>query len=67
MVRLSVPKMHCAKCKASVEQALKPIEGTRYVTVDLDQKHVVVGGSPSVEDVISALDRIGFPASVVAA
>lgn len=67
MVTLSIPAMHCGKCKSSIEQALKPIEGTRYVTVDLDTRRAVVGGSPRVEDMIAALDRIGFPAEVLPA
>ena len=67
MVTLSVPAIHCGHCKASVEAALKPIDGTRYVRVDMDTRQVTIGGSPRVEDLIGALGKIGFPAEIVTA
>jgi copper chaperone CopZ len=67
MITLSVPEMHCNSCKASVEAVLKPISGTRYVTVDLAQRRVAVGGSPAPDEMIGALHRIGFAAEVVPA
>jgi copper chaperone len=66
MITLDVPKIHCDKCKASVEAALKPIEGTRFVRVDVPTRRVEVGGNVAPETLVAALSRIGFDAEVVA-
>jgi copper chaperone CopZ len=66
MITLNVPKIHCDKCKASVEAALKPIDGTRYVRVDVAARKVEVGGSVAPDTLVAALSRIGFEAEVVA-
>ena len=55
-----VPTMHCKKCQATIESVLKPIEGTRYVRVDLDARRVDVGGTADPEVLAEALRKVGF-------
>lgn len=62
MTLLSVPDMSCNHCKASVEAALAPLAST--VSVDLTSRRVTVEGADD-QQVIKALDAIGFPASIV--
>lgn len=65
MTRLSVPDMSCGHCKASVEAALSQITGAGPITVNLQLRQVEVDGPASPNDLIKALDDIGFPACVV--
>lgn len=64
MTRLSIPDMTCGHCKAAVEAALAPLAAP--VTVDLASRTAEVTGTAPPESLIAALDRIGFPARVVA-
>ena len=63
MTLLSVPDMSCGHCKTSVEAALSPL--ARTVTVDLANRRVSVDGGDD-QQLIRALEAIGFPAQVVA-
>lgn len=65
MQRLSLPDMSCGHCKASVLEALGPL-ATR-VEVDLTSREVSVETDQPIAVLISALDQIGFPATVVSA
>lgn len=64
MTLLSVPDMSCGHCKTSVEAALTPLAKT--VTVDLPARRVTVEGGDD-QQLIKALDAIGFPAQVISA
>lgn len=37
-----VPEVHCDHCKASIEGALRPLDGVEAATVDIAARHVVV-------------------------
>lgn len=39
-VRIDLPTVQCEMCEAAIHQALTPLEGVRYVHVDVDQKFV---------------------------
>ncbi|MDR7125169.1 heavy-metal-associated domain-containing protein [Pseudotabrizicola sp. 4114] len=62
MTLLSVPDMSCGHCKASVEAALTPLAET--VTVDLPGRRVSVEGGED-QQLLKALDAIGFPAQII--
>lgn len=64
MTTLSVPDMTCGHCRASVTDALSRLSGADKVEVDLTAKTVHVEGPASPDDLIRALDAIGFPATV---
>lgn len=64
MTRLSVPDMSCNHCKATVETALGSVPQAGAVKVDLSTREVEVTGSAPASDLIKALDRAGYPATV---
>jgi copper chaperone len=66
MILLSVPDLSCAHCKASVEAALRPLAEVQQISVDLDARQVAVSGEAPASVLLAALDRIGFPAHVIA-
>jgi copper chaperone len=65
MTTLSIPDMTCRHCEASVIAALTPLSDG--VTVDLATHTAAVMPKAPDEELIAALARIGFPASVIAA
>ena len=58
----SVPDMSCGHCKASIEEALKPISSR--VETDLAAREVLVEG-PAAADVVTALAAIGFESQLI--
>ncbi len=65
MTLLSVPDMTCGHCRASVEAALSALPGAGEIAVDLPARRVSVSGPVAPATLISALDEIGFPASLL--
>ena len=59
---LSVPDMSCGHCKATVEKALRAVDGVERASVDLEAKTVAVEHSDSVsEDVLrGAVTEAGY-------
>lgn len=55
-----VKGMSCNHCKASVEKAVKAIQGVETVTVDLSSGKVAIEGTPSDEAVEKAVTNAGF-------
>lgn len=58
--------MYCGTCMVSIEDRLSEMPGVLSARVNLTTKRVTVSHDPSratVEDLISALDEIGFPAA----
>lgn len=66
MTLLSIPDMNCGHCKASVTEALTAVLGTKTITVDLTTRQVEVEGTPNAESMLAALNKIGFPAHIIA-
>lgn len=67
---LSVPRVHCAACIASVEKALRAVPGVAYARVNLSTKRVVVKWTDDDEqapDLIGALGKIGYEAHLFSA
>ena len=55
-----VEGMHCAKCTANVEKAVLSIPNVTAVKVDLSEKQLTVRGDCSPDDVINAVEELGF-------
>ncbi len=60
---LRIDGMHCASCVASVEKALKGIEGVQNATVNLATETAQITFNPkyvSSADFVSAVDNVGY-------
>jgi copper chaperone CopZ len=66
MTRLSIPDMNCGHCKAAVTAALTAVAGVVSVRVDLDDRTAQIDGAAPLAELLSALDRAGYPASATA-
>lgn len=65
MQKLSVPDMHCAHCVARIGKALEEL-GVAH-QINLEQKTVLVDAKgTALEEVLQALDDLGFGAQVIA-
>ncbi|HYD58235.1 MAG TPA: heavy-metal-associated domain-containing protein [Burkholderiales bacterium] len=62
MIELTVNDMTCGGCVNSVTKAVKALDSSADVRVDLATKRVSVDGKLSEQDVISALDAAGYEA-----
>ena len=56
--------MVCNHCVESVKKACKSVYGVTYVNVSLEDKKAVVEGDFNDDDIIKAIDEIGFEATV---
>lgn len=59
--RIRVPKIHCAGCIRTVERALGQVAGVEKVRVDYLRKEAHVLGEAALEDLLAALERVGYP------
>jgi copper chaperone len=60
---ISVPEIHCDRCKTSIEGALNPLEGVIEATVDVPAKHVHVAYDAQVisrDALIQAIEDQGY-------
>lgn len=65
MTKLSVPKMSCGHCKASVEKAVAAVDAAASVSVDLSNRTVEVNSTANVADLIASLKAEGYEANAV--
>ena len=61
---LEVTGMHCPKCVARVKDALEAVDGVLKAEVSLEEGSAVVSGNADVQALVSAVESIGFGASV---
>ena len=57
---LKIEGMSCSMCKGKVEKALKSISGVTSVSVDLEKKEAIIGGSANPAALVKAVEEIGF-------
>ncbi len=62
---LAIDGMTCAACVARVEKALNSVSGVTSASVNLATKSARVEGTPSTEKLISAVDDIGYGATLM--
>jgi len=62
-MKLIIPKMKCGGCADSVTAALRKLDTTAPIEIDLDTKEVEFGGKASRDAVVSALAAAGYPAA----
>ena len=63
-IRIRVEGMHCPKCVARVKDALEAVDGVLKAEVSLEEGSAVVSGNADVQALVSAVESIGFGASV---
>lgn len=56
--------MKCGSCVAKAQEAIRKIPGVADVQVDLAGKLAVVKGTADPEQIIEALKRVGYPATL---
>lgn len=65
MLEFKVENMTCGHCVASITKAITAIAPDASVQADLESHRVTVTGNVKANDVLSALDDIGFSAKTV--
>jgi len=63
LMKFSIPKMKCGGCADSVTAALRGLDATAPIEIDLEKKEVEFGGNVPQDRVLSALAAAGFPAA----
>jgi copper chaperone CopZ len=59
-----VPGMTCEHCVAAVDAEVRKVPGVTDVAVDLASKVVRVTGEPSGDDVVAAIDDVGYEVAI---
>lgn len=66
MLKLKVDGMTCGGCENRVRKALSYVGGIDKVDVDRAQKLVSVAGTAQANDVVAAIEAVGFSAEKAA-
>ena len=67
MEKYKVTGMHCAACQARVEKVVSGVEGVESVAVNLLTNSMAVTGHGATSDIISAVEKAGYGASLLKA
>ena len=59
-ITITVKGMNCNHCKSNVEAAILKIVGAESVNIDLASGRTVVHGNPDKEEIIKAVEALGF-------
>ncbi len=59
-ISITVKGMNCNHCRSNVEAAIQKIAGVESVEIDLASGRTVIHGNPDKEDVIKAVEALGF-------
>ena len=65
VVELKITGMHCAGCVASVENALRKVEGVEEAVVNLTLGKATVLGSVDPTQLIQSVDQTGYSAEII--
>ena len=57
---ITVKGMNCNHCKSNVEAAIQKLAGVESVEIDLASGLTVIHGNPKKEDVVKAVEALGF-------
>ena len=57
--------MHCTACVSKIEEALYLVEGVTKAIAKLDQNKAIVEGNVSSQDLINAIHKSGYQASLI--
>ena len=63
-MKLSIPTMHCGGCVKGVTRAVEKVDKDATVGADLATHEAVVETRAGEADILAALEKAGFPATV---
>lgn len=63
-IKLQLDGLHCGNCVKSVEKALNEVEGVTQALVTLENQTAIIEGNVVAEDLIAAVEDIGFEAKL---
>ena len=63
-MKLSIPTMHCGGCVKGVTRAVEKVDKDATVRADLATHEAVVETRAGEADILAALEKAGFPATV---
>ena len=64
-MKFIVPDMNCGHCTASVDKALRALDPSAKVDIDLASKTVTVASAKDSSSLQAALSEAGYPATPV--
>jgi len=62
MIALTIPKIRCEGCVASVEKAIHSVDATAAIKADIETRRVEVTTEANRQALLSALEAAGYPA-----
>ena len=62
MITLTIPKIRCGGCVASVEKAIHGVDASAEITADIEARRVEVTSNANRQTLLTALDAAGYPA-----
>lgn len=62
MIALTIPKIRCGGCVASVEKAIHAVDASAQVVADIEARRIEVTTQADRQALVTALDAAGYPA-----
>ena len=62
MIALTIPKLRCGGCVASVEKAIHSVDASAQIVADIEARRVEVTTQADRQALVTALDAAGYPA-----
>ena len=62
MIALTIPKIRCCGCVASVEKAIHSVDASAQIVADIEARRVEVTTQADRQALVTALDAAGYPA-----
>ena len=62
MTVLTIPKIRCGGCVASVEKAIHSVDASAQIVTDIEARRVEVTTQADRQTLLTALDAAGYPA-----
>lgn len=64
MLTLTIKNMSCGHCVGQINRAITALDPDALVTADIANHQISVKSAQSNQDILAALDDIGYPATV---
>jgi copper chaperone len=62
MIALTIPRIRCEGCVASVEKAIHSVDAAAAIKADIETRRVEVTTEADRQALLNALDAAGYPA-----